>query len=93
MSQAQLGRVMEICRQAVNRIENRRVMPHYTTLEKFRNLEVRHEQARALTRAMAVEFRIRRRNSTKGDMNFTLSPHSALQSESALEGFIPQHKR
>jgi DNA-binding XRE family transcriptional regulator len=59
MSQAQLGRVMEICRQAVNKIENGRVTPHYTTWDKFFNLEVRHEQARALTRALATEFRPR----------------------------------
>jgi DNA-binding XRE family transcriptional regulator len=59
MSQAQLGHVIEICRQAVNRIENGRAMPHYTTLERFRNLEVRHEQARALSRTMATEFRPR----------------------------------
>ena len=59
MSQAQLGRVIAICRQAVNRIENGRVSPHYSTLERFRNLEVRHELARALTRALATEFRPR----------------------------------
>lgn len=70
MSQAQLGFVIEICRQAVNRIENGRVMPHYSTLERFRNLEARHERARALSRGLAAESRTWRqdmRNITKGD--------------------------
>lgn len=56
MSQVQLGRAIGICRQSVNKIENGRVMPHYTTLEKFRDLEARHERARALSRSIAAEF-------------------------------------
>jgi DNA-binding XRE family transcriptional regulator len=46
MSQAKLGHVIEICRQAVNKIENGRVTPHHTTWDRFCNLEAstsRHE--------------------------------------------------
>lgn len=56
MSQSQLGAVIGICRQSVNKIENGSVRPHYTTWDKFRNLEAKHEQARALTRALAAEI-------------------------------------
>ncbi len=53
MSQAGLAGVIGLCRQSVNKIENGHVTPHYTTLQKFRNLEAKHEQARALTLALA----------------------------------------
>jgi DNA-binding XRE family transcriptional regulator len=46
MTQATLGRIIGICRQSVSEIENRRVMPHYTTLSEFSDLEERHESAR-----------------------------------------------
>jgi DNA-binding XRE family transcriptional regulator len=49
MTQAQLGDIIEICRQAVNEIENRRVYPHYTTIDRFSVLEARHEQAARIT--------------------------------------------
>jgi DNA-binding XRE family transcriptional regulator len=43
MTQATLGDIIGICRQAVNEIENCRVYPHYTTIDRFSDLEARHE--------------------------------------------------
>ena len=42
ITQKKLGDIIGICRQAVNEIENRRVYPHYTTLDKFSDLEAKH---------------------------------------------------
>ncbi len=53
ISQSSLARAIGICRQSVNKIENHRVMPNYITWEKFCALELRHEQARKLSRAIA----------------------------------------
>jgi DNA-binding XRE family transcriptional regulator len=46
ITQAQLGDILGICRQSVNEIENSRVMPQYSTLDKFTQLEARHERER-----------------------------------------------
>lgn len=46
LSQADLGNLIGICRQSVSKIENCRVWPHYTTSDRFSDLEVSHEQAR-----------------------------------------------
>jgi DNA-binding XRE family transcriptional regulator len=44
LSQARLGEIIGICRQAVNEIENSHVWPHYTTLDKFSDFEEKHNQ-------------------------------------------------
>jgi len=46
LSQSDLGDLIGICRQSVSEIENCCVWPHYTTLDRFSDLEVNHEQAR-----------------------------------------------
>jgi DNA-binding XRE family transcriptional regulator len=46
LSQSNLGDLIGICRQSVSEIENSHVWPHYTTLDRFSDLEVNHEQAR-----------------------------------------------
>ena len=47
LSQSHLGRPhWNLPRQSVCEIENCRVWPHYTTLDRFSDLEVNHEQAR-----------------------------------------------
>lgn len=56
MTQGQLASVLGLSRQAVNEIENRHVMLHYSTWDKFCTLEARHERARALTRSLAAEI-------------------------------------
>ena len=48
ITQAQLGDILDICRQAVNEIENSRVMPHYSTADRFSDLEARHERERSV---------------------------------------------
>lgn len=53
MSQSSLARAIGICRQSVNKIENRRAMPNYITWEKFCALELRHERALKVSRAIA----------------------------------------
>jgi DNA-binding XRE family transcriptional regulator len=77
MTQGQLAGLLGLSRQAVNEIENCRVMPHYSTRDKFDALERRHERARALTQTLAAEIPPWRRNITKDD--------SAQQSDSALK--------
>jgi len=44
ISQSLLGEIIGICRQSVNEIENRRVMPHSSTWRKFWEFESRHNQ-------------------------------------------------
>ncbi len=39
LTQSDLGDLIGLCRQSVNKIENRRVWPHYTTWDKFREVE------------------------------------------------------
>src|ERR1039457_5149306 len=39
LTQLHLGRIIGICRQTVSEIENCRVWPHYTTLDRFCNLK------------------------------------------------------
>jgi len=56
MTQEQLGEIIGICRQSVNEIENRRVYPHYTTIDRFAALESRHEQARRITPSLRKPF-------------------------------------
>jgi DNA-binding XRE family transcriptional regulator len=46
LSQSDLGDLIGICRQSVSEIENCRVWSHYTTLNRFSDLEASHEQAR-----------------------------------------------
>jgi DNA-binding XRE family transcriptional regulator len=75
MTQGQLASVLGLCRQAVNEIENRRVMPHYSTRDKFCALEARHGRARALSRVLAAEIPPWRRDSTKDDNKRALSPN------------------
>jgi DNA-binding XRE family transcriptional regulator len=83
MSQDQLGRVIGICRQAVNRIENGHVTPHYTTFDRFCKLEAKHEKARAVTRALATEFGPGTRNITKGDNLHSFSASYTPRARSA----------
>ena len=56
MTQERLGDVIGICRQSVNEIENRRVYPHYTTIDRFTELEKRHEEARGVTASLRKSF-------------------------------------
>lgn len=56
MTQAQLGDILDICRQAVNEIENSRVMPHYSTLDRFSDLEARHERERRVGTSLLQPF-------------------------------------
>jgi DNA-binding XRE family transcriptional regulator len=44
LSQSVLGWLIDICRQSVNEIENRRVMPHQSTWDRFCDLEGKHKQ-------------------------------------------------
>jgi hypothetical protein len=44
MSQSCLGRFIGLCRQTVNEIENRRVMPHDSTWDRFCEYEVRGQE-------------------------------------------------
>ena len=44
VSQSLLGELIGICRQSVNEIERRRVMPHQSTWDSFCDLENRHAQ-------------------------------------------------
>jgi DNA-binding XRE family transcriptional regulator len=44
LTQSDLGRLIGLCRQSVNEIENRRVMPHYTTWNLFCDFEAKHNQ-------------------------------------------------
>ena len=46
ITQKRLGDIIGVCRQSVNEIENNRVMPHCSTVERFKELEARHEQER-----------------------------------------------
>jgi len=46
LTQSDLGDALGICRQSVNAIENRHVWPHFTTLERFSDLEAKHNQTR-----------------------------------------------
>src|SRR5271169_6341518 len=56
MTQATLGGIIGICRQAVNEIENRRVYPHYTTIDRFSDLEERHESGRRIMASLGKPF-------------------------------------
>ena len=56
MTQALLGNTIHICRQSINEIENRRVYPHYTTIDRFTDLEKRHEEARRITASLRKPF-------------------------------------
>ncbi len=53
MTQAQLGAIIGICRQSVNKIENRRVYPDYTTIDRFPDLEAGHQRGRRITAALS----------------------------------------
>lgn len=44
MTQARLAKIVGICRQCVNEVENLRVKPHEATWNKFRELERKHEE-------------------------------------------------
>jgi DNA-binding XRE family transcriptional regulator len=46
LSQSLLAEIINICRQSVSEIENRRVMPHQTTWDRFCDLEGKHKQPR-----------------------------------------------
>lgn len=56
MTQATLGHIIDICRQSVNEIENRRVYPHYTTIDRFSDLEAKHEGERGLSASLSKPF-------------------------------------
>jgi DNA-binding XRE family transcriptional regulator len=56
ITQAKLGDIIGICRQAVNEIENRRVYPHYTTIDRFFDLEARHESAGRIMASLRKPF-------------------------------------
>lgn len=45
LSQADLGEVLGICRQSVSAIENCRVWPHFTTMDRFSDLEAKNDQS------------------------------------------------
>jgi DNA-binding XRE family transcriptional regulator len=44
LSQAQLGDLIGLCRQSVNKIESCHVWPHYTTWDRFCDFEAKHNQ-------------------------------------------------
>jgi len=46
-TQSRLADLIGICRQAVNKIENARAMPHPTTWYRFCQLETKHNRPRA----------------------------------------------
>jgi DNA-binding XRE family transcriptional regulator len=48
LSQSFLARIIGVCRQTVNKIERRRVMPHRRTWDNFCNLEAKHRQAQTV---------------------------------------------
>jgi DNA-binding XRE family transcriptional regulator len=48
LSQSFLACIIGVCRQTVNKIEGRRVMPHRRTWDNFCNLETKHTQARTV---------------------------------------------
>ena len=57
MSQSDLGDALGICRQSVNAIENCHVWPHFTTMERFFDLEAKHNQTRNDSpRSLALRF-------------------------------------
>jgi DNA-binding XRE family transcriptional regulator len=56
ITQAQLGDILDICRQAVNEIENSRVMPHYSTVDRFSDLEARHDRERRVGTSLLQDF-------------------------------------
>lgn len=56
MSQATLGEIIGIYRQSVNEIENRRVYPYYTTIDRFADLEERHKSGRRITASFRKPF-------------------------------------
>ena len=45
LSQSDLGEALGICRQSVNAIENCRVWPHFTTMDRFSDLEAKNDQS------------------------------------------------
>ena len=70
LSQSLLGEFMGICRQSVNEIENRRVMPHPSTWRKFSELESRHNQPRIVfPKHWLRGFAFDKELSRKGDTN------------------------
>jgi DNA-binding XRE family transcriptional regulator len=46
LSQSLLAEFIGVCRQSINEIENRRVMPHSSTWNRFCDLEAKHNQPR-----------------------------------------------
>jgi len=46
LTQRRLARLIGICRQAVSDIERQRVMPHFSTCDRFAALEAKHMQPR-----------------------------------------------
>lgn len=48
LTQKLLASLIGVCRQSVSEIENRRVLPHDRTWERFRNLETKHNEARSV---------------------------------------------
>jgi len=59
LTQTHLGLFIGLCRQSVNAIENRRVWPHYTTLERFADFEAKLPTNRVPTH-WALGFRSRK---------------------------------
>ena len=44
LTQKRLGEIINLCPQSVSEIENRRVMPHQSTWERFCELEWKHNR-------------------------------------------------
>ena len=56
ITQETLGTIIGVCRQTVNEIENRRVVPHYSTVERFCHLEAKHQQEICTQQALLTAF-------------------------------------
>lgn len=86
MTQANLGDIIGICRQAVNEIENRRVYPHYTTIARFSDLEAKHERKRRITASVRNPFW----SKTSRDVEKTARISASAPKATALEA---RHKQ
>jgi DNA-binding XRE family transcriptional regulator len=45
LTQRRLAGIIGVCRQTVCKIERRKVMPHYSTWDRFSDLETKHKLA------------------------------------------------
>lgn len=69
LSQLLLGEIIGVCRQSVNEIENRRVMPHPSTWARFSELEARHNRPKIVLSGNWLHELISEISAEKGDKN------------------------